>query len=162
MGITITLVGGPADGRSFALPGDTPPPTYFIPIEQPVTALLFGDLDDTPHFLPAAEYEPLLDRGYPSRTDDGTYRFTYRRTPEPHHPGQRRPTPTLDELADMHRDPPRTAYPDQKSFLLACRIRHSLRRDAGLNDAERTVVLDGSWEHIRQARPDFPERRPFQ
>jgi hypothetical protein len=80
--------------------------------------------------------------------------------PEPH-PRQTRPTPTVDELAAMTRDPQRTAYPDTRSHLLACRTRHSLRRDAGLNPEEKDVMLDVTWARIREERPHFPERRPF-
>lgn len=159
-GITITFVGGPADGRTYAIPNSRPPLVYLIPIEQPIASLFSADAFDLQP-MRAAEYEPLLDNGWPSRTSDGTYRYGYRATPEPPHPGQSQPTPTLDELAAMHADPPRTAYPDSRSHLLACRTRYSLRRDARMSEAERQIIAAATWDHIRKERPDFPERRPF-
>ena len=149
MGMTITFVGGPADGRQMAIPNDEPPWTYFVPIERPFVAglLTLGILDYTPP--QAAEYEPLTENGWLSRADDGSVRYRYRGTPEPLHCGQKRPTPTLDELAGMFNDPPPSAYPSSRAHLLACRTRHSLWRDARLNREEEAVVMAGFLADVR-------------
>lgn len=162
MSIAITFAGGPADGRLMAIPDDRPPLMYRIPLTPSITDLFRIDpLSDDFAPMPIAEYEPLRENGWPRRNDDGAYLYGYRGTPAPPHPPQPRPTPTVDELAAMTRDPQRTAYPDIRSHLLACRTRHSLRRDAGLNPEEKDVMLAVTWAHIREERPDFPERWPF-
>ena len=159
MGMTIALVGGPADGRQFAISDDHPPFRYYVPIERPLVIDLSepsNPFDFMPSFLERAEYEPMLENGWLSRADDGAIRYRYAGTPEPPHPGQQRPSPTLDELAGMHRDPGRSAYPDHQSFLLACRTRYSLRRDAEMNPQEQRVVMAGfmAW-----ARTELAKRR---
>jgi hypothetical protein len=163
-GIEIELVGGPADGRILAIRNDQPPPLYRIPIPSGPLPGFFLHPGEDPDYMPsltAAEYEPIRENGWPSRTDDGTYRYQYRGTPQPPHPGQRRPTPTVDELAAMTCDPAPTAYPNTRAHLLACRTRHSLRRDARLTRQEQDAVNAVFWDHIRRERPDFPERWPF-
>lgn len=143
MGLSIILSGGPADGRRVEIPNDQPPPLYLIPIVAPLN---FSLLTIDP-FLPSptrvAEYEPVLAAGgWPSRSDDGSIRYRHRGTPEPLHPGQRRPSPTLDELAELRTDPPVTSYPSNEAHLLACRTRHSLSRDARLNPEEWAAVRE--------------------
>jgi hypothetical protein len=155
MGITITLVGGPADGQSMTIPQDEPPWTYFVPIYEPFEAGLITAGFDTPQ-MALAEYEPMRVGGWLSRDDDGTVRYSYRGTPAPIHTGQKRPSPSLEELAEMYRDPPPSSYPDGPSHLLACKVRFSLRRDARLNEAEKAVMLAGSWARIKA---ELAERR---
>jgi hypothetical protein len=155
--MTIALVGGPADGRQFAIPNDEPPFRYYVPIERPLVIDLGSP--DPPDFtacLERAEYEPLLVNGWLSRADDGAIRYRYAGTPEPPHPGQRRPTPTLDELAGMYRDPPRTCYPTHRAFLLACRTRYSLERDSRLNEQEQRVAMKGFMDW---AKTELAKRR---
>lgn len=156
MSIAITFVGGPADGILMAIPYDQPPPLWRMPITPSITELVLDDLAD-PITLRAAEYEPLREKGQQSFDREGHYRYRYRGTPEPPHPGQTRPTPTVDELAEMFRDPPRTAYLDSRSHLLACRTRFSLRRDARLNPEERAAVDRLTLGHVVLAELD--ERR---
>jgi hypothetical protein len=163
MSIAIALIGGPADGRDIILPDNAPPYRYRVVIEKPLAVILGLDdpFDITNRPYSVAEYEPILEQGWPSLTDDGRYRYGYHgMEPEPH-PRQSRPTPTVDELATMTRDPQPTAYPDGRSHLLGCRVRHSLRRDARLSPEEQRAVNAVTWDRIRQERPDFPERRPF-
>jgi hypothetical protein len=149
--ININLVGGPDDGRSIAVPNDVPPLMYLIPIEQPIACLDFDSPLDLLQPLRTAEYRPVADRfGRLSRTDDGAYRYAYRNTFEPPHSGQSRPTPTLEELAEMRHEPPLAAYPDKPSHLLACRTRYSLRRDARPNEEERAVSRRITLEHAQE------------
>jgi hypothetical protein len=153
--IAIILIGGPADGTLLAIPDDRPPPLYLIPITSSITELsLYGP--DEPFPLRAAEYQLLLEHGRPAFDGEGHYRYQYRGTPSPPHPGQTRPTPTVDELAEMFRDPLRSAYPDSRAHLLACRTRFSLRRDARLNPEERTAANRPALEHALSA---LDERR---
>lgn len=148
MGLTITLLGGPADGRRVAIPNDEPPPLFFIPIAAPLSFSF--DLSDMfeASATRLAEYEPVYEYGWPSRTDDGSVRYRHRGTPEPLHPGQRRPSPTLDELAELVRDPLPSSYPSNEAHLLACRTRHSLQRDARQNPEERAALDVVTWAHI--------------
>jgi hypothetical protein len=142
MGMTIALVGGPADGRRFDIPNDEPPFRYYVPIERPFTFDLTNP--DSPFEfarLDRAEYEPMLEHGWLSRADDGAIRYRYCTPPAPLHPGQSQPSPSLEELAAMPRDPMPVAYPDHRSFLLACRTRYSLRRDADANPEEQRVRM---------------------
>jgi hypothetical protein len=151
--IHLDLIGGPADGQSFAVPDDQPPYLWRVPIPAPI-ADLFRDLSEL--VMPrVAEYEPLLEGGWRSITDEGHHRYRYRGTPEPH-VRQSRPTPTVDELAVMVRDPARTAYPSGAAHLLACRTRFSLNRDGRLNPEERAAIDTVAWAHVRGA---LEERR---
>jgi hypothetical protein len=79
VGIAIRLVGGPADGRSFPIPDEQPPPLYLIPTPPPLAALLAGPFE--PAVTSAAEYEPLRDSGWPRRADDGAYLYGHRPAP---------------------------------------------------------------------------------
>lgn len=146
----MVMVGGPADGRTFTLAANDPPPFWRVPVvERPLLAFL----DDLADFTvpPVARYRLLFEQGWPSRDDEGSYRYGYVSTPAPPHPRQSRPTPTLDELAAILRDPSPAAYPDGRAHLLACRIRHSLRRDAGLNPQERATADGVTLAHVRAA-----------
>lgn len=146
MSIAITFVGGPADGQLLAVPDDRPPPLYLIPIAPTITELFSnpGEL-----LMPrVAEYEPILEHGRPSFNGEGHYRYRYRGTPEPHVP-QSQPTPTVDDLAVMVRDPARAAYLNNPAHLLACRTRYSLRRDCRLNPEEQAAIDAATWAHVR-------------
>lgn len=145
----MVMVGGPADGRTFTLAADEPPMQWRVVIEQSVTLFPCDPLDFS--VPPVADYRLLLEQGWPSRTDDGAYRYGYVSTPAAPHYGQSRPTPMLDELAGMTRDPSPAAYPDGRAHLLACRTRHSLRRDDRLTPAERAAVDEITLEHVRAA-----------
>lgn len=79
MRIEITFVGGPADGRTYAIPEDAPPPLYLIPLAPPVSELFSSSLEPSP--IQKAEYEPLLENGWPRRTDDGAYLYQHRAVP---------------------------------------------------------------------------------
>lgn len=149
MSIVIAFIGGPVDGQLSAIPNDGPPPLYLIPTFPAVATLLDDPLTPTP--MRAAEYEPVLAAGWPSRNDSGHYLYRYRGTPEPPHPQQARPTPGLEELAVMRRDPPASAYPDSRSHLLACRTRYSLYRDTVLTPEERAAIDGVTVAHMRAA-----------
>ncbi|MGW2048514.1 hypothetical protein ACWCPF_25530 [Streptomyces sp. NPDC001858] len=79
MSITIRLVGGPADGRTLPVSDDEPPWRYLIPLPTSVADLLSTSLEPDP--IPAAEYEPILSGGWPSRADDGAYLYQHRVPP---------------------------------------------------------------------------------
>jgi hypothetical protein len=78
--IEIRLVGGPADGRTYAIPDAAPPPLYFIPL-APSLADLYGpdSLDPTP--IQKAEYEPQFEGGLFRVADDGAYLYRHRAVP---------------------------------------------------------------------------------
>ncbi|GAQ52089.1 hypothetical protein [Streptomyces acidiscabies] len=77
MGITIRLVGGPADGRTYKISDPGPPPLYEVVVDV-----------DWPEFLsatariPRLDYEPIFDHGWPRRADDGAYLYQLRSTRE--------------------------------------------------------------------------------
>lgn len=155
MSIVITLVGGPADGRDIPIPDTMPPFSYRVAVPAPPSAL-FGFaspdhlLDPPSPAYTVAEYRPLLVEYMPSLTDDGRYRYEYVGDDMPLHPAQRRPSYTVDELAEAGRGPlPRSAYPSHREWLLAHRIRDSLHRDARLNDEERAAVNEVTVWHVR-------------
>ncbi|TFI30191.1 hypothetical protein [Streptomyces sp. 4R-3d] len=77
MSITIRFVGGPADGRSYVIPDTEPPLLYQIPMLPPLAEYLAAPLDE-PAPIAKADYEPLLDNGWPSRADDGAYLYRHR------------------------------------------------------------------------------------
>lgn len=79
MSIEIRFVGGPADGRTFAIPDETPPWLYFIPLAPSLADLLSSSLEPSP--IQKAEYEPRLERGRPYRADDGAYLYDHRTMP---------------------------------------------------------------------------------
>jgi hypothetical protein len=77
--IEIRLVGGPADGRTYAIPDAAPPPLYFIPLAPSMTDLLSGSLEPTP--ILKAEYEPQFEGGLFCVADDGAYLYQHRAAP---------------------------------------------------------------------------------
>ncbi|MBZ6207579.1 hypothetical protein KVH31_13825 [Streptomyces olivaceus] len=79
MSVTIRFVGGPADGRTYAIPDAAPPPLYLIPLAPPRSELLNSSLEPSP--TQKAEYEPLREHGFPCRADDGTYLYQHRAAP---------------------------------------------------------------------------------
>ncbi|MFD4547326.1 hypothetical protein [Streptomyces sp. NPDC058466] len=79
MGIEIRLVGGPADGRTYAIPDDAPPPLYLIPLPPSLADLLTRSLEPSP--TEKAEYEPQWEGGWPRRADDGAYLYQHRAAP---------------------------------------------------------------------------------
>lgn len=79
MSIEIRFVGGPADGRTYVIPDEKPPPLHLIPLAPPVGELFASSLEPSP--IHKAEYEPLGERGWPSRADDGAYLYRYRAAP---------------------------------------------------------------------------------
>ncbi|MER7053520.1 hypothetical protein [Streptomyces sp. NPDC000351] len=79
MSIEIRFVGGPADGRTYAIPDTAPPPLYLIPLAPPLRELFSSSLEPTP--LQKAEYEPLRENGRPRRAGDGSYLYQHRAAP---------------------------------------------------------------------------------
>lgn len=79
MTIEIRLVGGPADGRTFAIPDERPPWLYFIPLEPSIADLMSAPLE--PSHLLKAEYEPQFENGLFRVADDGTYLYRHRAAP---------------------------------------------------------------------------------
>lgn len=92
MSIEIRFVGGPADGRTYAIPDDAPPPLYLIPLAPPISELFTSPLEPTP--IQKAEYEPLRENGWPRRADDGAYLYQHRAVP---------PTPEERDAVDRAR-----------------------------------------------------------
>lgn len=79
MTVTIRFVGGPADGRTMAIPDQTPPPLYLIPPPPTITDLLAVSISPEP--MRAAEYEPLRDAFGPRLADDGAYLYGHKAKP---------------------------------------------------------------------------------
>lgn len=79
MGITIRFIGGPADGQLLAIPNETPPPLYLIPLDPSVAELFSTDLDPLP--MRTAEYQPQYANGWPRRADDGALLYEHRVPP---------------------------------------------------------------------------------
>lgn len=79
MTIEIRLVGGPADGRTYAIPDSAPPPIYFIPLAPSLTNLLSTTLE--PSSILKAEYEPQFENGVFCVADDGAYLYRHRAAP---------------------------------------------------------------------------------
>jgi hypothetical protein len=77
--IEIRFLGGPADGRTYAIPDDAPPPLYFIPLAPSAGDLFASSLEPSP--IQKAEYEPLRENGWPRRGDDGAYLYQHRSMP---------------------------------------------------------------------------------
>jgi hypothetical protein len=77
--IEIRFIGGPADGRIYAIPDEQPPPLYLIPVPPSITELYSASTEPTP--TRAAEYEPLRESGWPRRADDGAYLYQHRPAP---------------------------------------------------------------------------------
>ncbi|MGY0023732.1 hypothetical protein ACVHNB_32780 [Streptomyces sp. YJ-C3] len=79
MTIQLRFIGGPADGRTYEIPDEAPPPLYLIPIVPSASEPLTAHLEPTP--TNAAEYEPLRDAGWPRRADDGAFLYRHRVPP---------------------------------------------------------------------------------
>ncbi|MEU0590030.1 hypothetical protein [Streptomyces ardesiacus] len=80
MSIEIRFVGGPADGRTYAIPDAPPPPLYLISLAPPLSELFpSGRVEPSP--IQKAEYEPLRVYGLPRRADDGAYLYQHRAAP---------------------------------------------------------------------------------
>ncbi|MFE7727339.1 hypothetical protein ACFU5D_16290 [Streptomyces anthocyanicus] len=79
MSVEIRFVGGPADGRTYAIPDSVPPPLYLIPLAPPISELFSSSLEPSP--IEKAEYEPLRNQGLPRRADDGAYLYQHRVAP---------------------------------------------------------------------------------
>ena len=82
--VTIRLVGGPGDGRSFTLPDEHPPQRWLVALPRPLPEFLAAPAwPPTPTPIPSAEYEPLRENGWPRRADDGAYLYGHRVAPVP-------------------------------------------------------------------------------
>ncbi|MGQ5576351.1 hypothetical protein [Streptomyces sp. ECR3.8] len=79
MSIEIRFVGGPADGRTYAIPDETPPLLYLIPVAPSIADLVSSALVPAP--TRTVEYEPLWENGWPRRADDGAYLYQHRAVP---------------------------------------------------------------------------------
>ncbi|MFJ3283664.1 hypothetical protein ACIPMW_00110 [Streptomyces sp. NPDC086669] len=79
MSIEIRLVGGPADGRTYAIPDATPPLLYFIPLAPSMAELLSNSLESSP--IQKAEYEPQFENSLYCVADDGAYLYRHRTAP---------------------------------------------------------------------------------
>jgi len=79
MDITIRFVGGPADGRTLAIPDASPPPLYFIPLAPSIADLMDTSLEPSP--IRKAEYEPQIEGGLFRLGDDGSYLYRHRAVP---------------------------------------------------------------------------------
>jgi hypothetical protein len=77
--VTIRFVGGPADGRTYAIPDAAPPPLYLVPLAPSLGEMLATPLEPSP--TRTAEYEPLWENDSVRRADDGAYLYRYRATP---------------------------------------------------------------------------------
>ncbi|MFJ4356943.1 hypothetical protein ACIP25_11800 [Streptomyces massasporeus] len=98
MSIEIRFVGGPADGRTYAIPDDAPPPLYLIPLAPSPGELFASSLEPSP--IQKAEYEPLWQDGWLRRADDGAYLYQHRAAP---------PTPEERETLEQARREARAA-----------------------------------------------------
>ncbi|MFD9276956.1 hypothetical protein ACFWD7_06635 [Streptomyces mirabilis] len=79
MDITIRFVGGPADGRTLAIPDASPPPLYLIPLAPSIAELMNASLDPSP--IQKAEYEPQFEGGLFRVAGDGAYLYRHRAAP---------------------------------------------------------------------------------
>lgn len=79
MGLEIRLVGGPGDGRTYAVLDATPPPLYFVALPPSAADLLSTSLEPTP--ILKAEYEPQFENGLFRVADDGAYLYRHRVVP---------------------------------------------------------------------------------
>ncbi|MFI5649869.1 hypothetical protein ACIA71_01450 [Streptomyces anulatus] len=76
MSITISLRGGPDDGRTFTIPDAEPPWIYLIPTVPPLADILTDTI--TPPVSQSTEYELLYQQGWPRRDDDGAFLYQHR------------------------------------------------------------------------------------
>jgi hypothetical protein len=79
VGIAIRFVGGPADGRTLAIPDASPPPLYLIPLAPTIAELLTISLEPGP--IQKAEYGPQIEGGLFRVADDGAYLYRHLATP---------------------------------------------------------------------------------
>ncbi|WP_327655714.1 hypothetical protein [Streptomyces sp. NBC_00483] len=79
MTVRISFVGGPADGRTYEMPDETPQPLYLFPVSPPLAELFNASAEPEP--TKHAEYESLRDGGWPRRADDGAYLYGHRAAP---------------------------------------------------------------------------------
>ena len=79
MSIEIRFVGGPADGRTFAIPDVAPPPLYLIPLAPSIAELMADSAEPT--LTRTAEYEPQFESGLFRVADDGAYLYRHRTAP---------------------------------------------------------------------------------
>jgi hypothetical protein len=77
--IEIRFVGGPADGRTYAIPDAAPPPIYFIALPPSPADLMSSSLEPSP--IRKAEYEPQFENGLFRVADDGAYLYRHRAVP---------------------------------------------------------------------------------
>jgi hypothetical protein len=77
--VEIRFVGGPADGRTYAIPDEEPPPLYLIPVAPPVGELFARSLEPSP--TRTTEYELIWEGGWPRRADGGAYLYRHRAAP---------------------------------------------------------------------------------
>jgi hypothetical protein len=80
---TLALEGGPDHGQRFLCPYDPPPHTWCVAIVRPLELCVMPKtLEETVDFHlrqpRASNYTRILDaNGWPSRTDDGAWRYGY-------------------------------------------------------------------------------------
>lgn len=79
MSIQIRFMGGPADGQTFAISDETPPPMFFIPLAPSIADLMSSSLEPSP--IQKAEYEPQFEGGLFRVADDGAYLYRHRTAP---------------------------------------------------------------------------------
>lgn len=77
MASVIRLVGGPADGQSFSLSTEVPPPLFLVPLTPPVSALLSAECRP----VEKAEYDLAWRDHWPDRAEDGAYLYRHRVKP---------------------------------------------------------------------------------
>lgn len=77
--ITIRFMGGPADGRTLAIPDASPPPLYLIPLAPTAAELM--DISQEPSPIRKADYEPHIKDGLFLVADDGAYLYRHRAAP---------------------------------------------------------------------------------
>src|SRR5262245_43737639 len=79
MTLTIRFVGGPADGRTLAIPDTSPPPLFLVPLAPSIAELMDSMLEAGP--INTAEYEPQFTGGLYEITDHGAYLYRHRAVP---------------------------------------------------------------------------------
>jgi hypothetical protein len=75
---TATIVGGPEDGRTFAGPGDVPPPVLIVAVPGPMTSAALASSEPT---IESAAFDTV--RLYRARYDDGRWLFVWPAGPTP-------------------------------------------------------------------------------
>lgn len=75
-GTPVVFVGGPQDGKSSTVQDESMPPVLRLAVEQGSPF----SLDEPPSLYPPSQatYRLMFDElGFPSRADDGAYRYEY-------------------------------------------------------------------------------------